>query len=274
MRRLMSLLFVLASACGRLGFEAAGSGQGDAGGDSGPTDGSPDARPPCTASIHDEDADGLDDSCDVCPHIADPAQADSDGDNVGDACDPEPTIARQRIVLFDPMTSIDPAWTNTANAIVSGDEVLLGIVGMNRGGILTRSLVLAHDTFLIGASTGATGNGPHLFSLATAPDAPTGNLYCELYDGGMDTFLFVTVTYDNVTYTHTAQAPMPRVASGAGTLSYELSPTLSRCDSTWKGTPGVAMSARPSGIAPQLFHIYAENIVVRLRYLIQIRTDD
>lgn len=265
MRCLTSLVLVFASACGRFGFEATSSE-----GDAAPTD----TRPPCTASVHDEDADGLDDSCDVCPHIADAAQADGDGDNVGDACDPEPTIARQRIVLFDPMTSIDPAWTSTANATVSGDEVLLGTVSPGRGGILTRPLVPAHDTFLIAASTGATGTGAHLVSLATAPDAPTGNLYCELYDGGTNTTLFVTVTYDNSTYTHTAEAPMPRLESGDGTLSYELSPTLTRCDSTWKSTAGVAMSARPAGIAPQLFHIYVENIVIRIRYLIQIRTDD
>jgi hypothetical protein len=34
----------------------------------------------------DGDADGVCDPVDLCPHIADPAQADGDGDGIGDAC--------------------------------------------------------------------------------------------------------------------------------------------------------------------------------------------
>lgn len=36
----------------------------------------------CSTAIspHDEDGDAIDDACDVCPQLADPAQADSDGD--------------------------------------------------------------------------------------------------------------------------------------------------------------------------------------------------
>ena len=52
---------------------------------------------PCMDLRHDEDGDGVGDSCDVCPTVADPAQRDTGemdslqfADGVGDACDPRP----------------------------------------------------------------------------------------------------------------------------------------------------------------------------------------
>ena len=64
------VLVVVVVGCGRLSFD--------------PTQ--IDART-CTDPVgHDEDGDGIDDACDVCPQIADD-QRDSDGDAVGDACE-------------------------------------------------------------------------------------------------------------------------------------------------------------------------------------------
>jgi hypothetical protein len=57
---------------------------------------------------HDEDGDGITDSADFCPHIADTMNDDSDGDGVGDVCDIEPTMARQTWELFAPMTGSLP----------------------------------------------------------------------------------------------------------------------------------------------------------------------
>ncbi len=59
--------------------------------------------PGCVASDpHDEDGDGVPDSCDKCPTIAS-GQMDTDGDGVGDACDPTP--GADRILAFYPMTA-------------------------------------------------------------------------------------------------------------------------------------------------------------------------
>jgi hypothetical protein len=91
----------------------------------------PDAPPCAAARGHDEDHDGFDDACDVCPHLTDPLQADSDGDGVGNACDPHPGAPDDTIVFFDGFggTAIDPAWsiargtwTIAADALVQGDD--------------------------------------------------------------------------------------------------------------------------------------------------------
>jgi hypothetical protein len=44
----------------------------------------------------DYDGDGVDDSADNCPKVANPLQADHDGDHYGDACDDCPTIKNPR----------------------------------------------------------------------------------------------------------------------------------------------------------------------------------
>src|SRR5262245_19575410 len=115
------------AACGRFGFNG-DDHNGDASFGDGKSDSGTDAFVCVGGPQHDEDGDGVIDSCDVCPHIADPGQADADGDRVGDACDPEPAIPRQQIAVFDPFTSIDPAWTNSGGTI-AGDQLVLDARG-------------------------------------------------------------------------------------------------------------------------------------------------
>jgi hypothetical protein len=85
-----------------------------------------DAPPhPCTgvAVIHDEDLDGLDDTCDRCPSISDPIDPDRDGDGVGDGCDPNPDDPCEQRVKFDgfgvePMDVVftDTSWVHDPDA--------------------------------------------------------------------------------------------------------------------------------------------------------------
>lgn len=78
----------------------------------------------CSAATtpHDEDGDAIDDACDVCPQLADPAQADSDGDKVGDVCDPAPALAKQRVAFFDPFTDPTVArWALSAPGVWAPD---------------------------------------------------------------------------------------------------------------------------------------------------------
>jgi hypothetical protein len=64
---------------------------------------------------HDSDAKG--DACDKCPHLASTADPDGDSDGVGDACDPRPTMAGDSIVFWEGFydaTSIT-TWTAGGN---------------------------------------------------------------------------------------------------------------------------------------------------------------
>jgi hypothetical protein len=56
--------------------------------------------PGCIEPIgHDEDGDGIDDACDLCPQSID--DVDRDGDAVGDACDPRPDDVCEQRLRFD-----------------------------------------------------------------------------------------------------------------------------------------------------------------------------
>src|SRR4051812_11772680 len=91
----------IAGGCGRFSFDIAASSDNDAA----PAD----TVAPCTAppAEHDEDKDGVDDACDVCPQIAGD-QRDADNDGIGDACDLATT--RQQRTFFDPFTAPRPDW--------------------------------------------------------------------------------------------------------------------------------------------------------------------
>ncbi len=101
----VAVLIATAGGCGRFGFDSI----------EGTLDGEdqPDAQLTCAAGTHDEDGDKIADGCDVCPEVADPAQADRDGDAIGDACDPRPDGAGDVRLLFDPFagTTLAPTWT-------------------------------------------------------------------------------------------------------------------------------------------------------------------
>jgi hypothetical protein len=116
-------------ACGRMGFDPIATGDGGATPGDTPRDTAGDtSMSKCEETGHDEDADGIDDACDQCPHVADPTQPDADGDGVGDACDPSGATS-ERIVFFDPFTSPAPlaAWVDIsggATQTFTGDSVL------------------------------------------------------------------------------------------------------------------------------------------------------
>lgn len=254
--------------CGRVGFDP----RGNPGRASDAARGSDGSLRACTPVGHDEDGDGIDDACDVCPHIPDPAQADSDGDGVGDACDPEPTLPRQHLVLFDPFTTLRPEWTATARASVAGDQLLLDAAS----GSASISLVMTptHDLLEIAGSTGPKGEPTSLIGLFVGAQSGPATYYCELYDDTSTTLQF-TYTFDGSTFTHDGTAPATqRLASGNGRLTYDVSPTTAHCTSSWHDEPLAVTGAVPSGIPAQIIVIYAEGIELHASYLVDIRTDD
>lgn len=260
-------LVVLASGCGRLGFDGVDPG------DAITSDSSPADARVCTAVGHDEDTDGIDDACDVCPHLPDAAQPDADGDGVGDACDPEPANGRQRIELFDPLTQLGANGWMMQSQVASGtDEIVIAMP--NGSGTYFRAHVPDRDTFVIGGFTGnANLAQQHLVALLMERSTGPGAYYCEIYDGGADSNLFFTLTTDGATFDHPASAPVPRFANQQGMLRYEIDSTTVRCATTWGLTTERATTpvVRPA-IDTDLLTIYAENVELHVQYFLHIRT--
>ena len=248
-------VLVLVSACGRIAF-----------------DGRDDAHVCSVTSGHDEDGDGIDDLCDVCPHLADVEQRDSDGDRVGDACDPEPAVARQSIQLFDSFATQDAAWTQLGPSTFMPDELVMNVAGASAS--VRRSFAHAHDTIVVGAVAGTAAPGQHLFAIMFRRSADAALYYCEIFDD--DTMALVKYTYTfgmGMPFMTAGFAPMPdRLSGGSGRLSYEIDATTVRCSANWQGNETPMSGARPAIMGDELA-IYAENINIHFLYLIQIRTE-
>ena len=258
MSRAVTALVLLAG-CGRWGFD-------EVTGDGGPGD-RPDAKP-CIPVGHDEDGDGVDDACDVCPHMANPDQADGDGDRVGDLCDPEPTMARQRIVTFDSFVALG-AWTRSSNETSNGDEAVLEALGTSRA--IFRPYTAMDDLFEIGLVAGTAGNGQAIVLLSMDTNA-SGSYFCELYDNGNNTLQF-TYTLDNTNYIHPGLDPAAqRLGQHAGRLRLERDKTNVRCAANWSAQTLATGGATPP-IIPAYISLYAENVAVRIQYFVQIRTE-
>lgn len=248
-------LLILACACGRIAFDA-----------------QLDALVCTLTSGHDEDGDGVDDLCDVCPHLADADQRDGDGDRVGDVCDPEPALARQTIQLFDSFVTRDPAWAQLGPSTFMADELVMNVTGASAS--VRRPLAHAHDTFVVGAVAGSAAPGQHLFAIMLRQSTDAALYYCEIFDD--DTMALVKYTYMlgmGMPFMTAGFAPMPdRLAGGTGRLTYEIDATNVYCTASWQGTETPMSGARPPLMGDELA-IYAENINIRFLYLIQIRSE-
>jgi thrombospondin type 3 repeat protein len=222
---------VAVAACGRVDFAARGDG-GDAIGDG--------VAPLCANPIgHDEDGDGVDDACDVCPHIADPAQLDSDRDGVGDACDPEPSNPRQHFALFATMRPGDQPFTTAGTWTQLADSFAFD--GNGYGG-LDADLQVANAVFAMGFTVTGDTNGPdvqHQIEIYPHDDSGT---FTELGFNGTGTANVPDAAigyFDGTTYPNYLTMPTASgIHSGAMTITGRWvigqSVTL---DGGWPGEP-------------------------------------
>jgi hypothetical protein len=72
----------------------------------------------------DEDGDAIGDVCDPCPPFAN--NEDADGDGVGDACDPNPAVAGDKIVAFEGFRdALSGSWTVMGTFTMADGEGVL-----------------------------------------------------------------------------------------------------------------------------------------------------
>lgn len=243
------MLAVLASACGRVAFDPATS---------------------CpAASGHDEDGDAVDDACDVCPHVADAPQLDGDGDGVGDLCDRERANPRQSWVVFDPFTTADPRWSAFSAVTVANDELVLdGAASSIEVGMPYAS---SDDTFVIGASIDTPSAIPTLIAVMRGSTTGGKNLlYCELQQSSSASLLKYTYTIDRSSFPAVGfMNASSAIANGSGTLRMDNEGAAPGCDATWNGESLTAHGTPPS-VTTDAISIYAEGVVARVRYFVQI----
>lgn len=170
----VGVLAVVASACGRIGFDTSPDG----------------AVTRDSVHGHDEDDDGLADTDDFCPHVADTTNADTDGDRVGDACDPQPDIARQQWLYFSPMTGPIPWTENPPDAwTINADDWHYDDVSPQTQ-LLRAGRVEDVDVW-VGIDVETLGTGGRQVALIIN-GAGGVYWYGELYDGGSGARLSIT----------------------------------------------------------------------------------
>jgi len=220
---------------------------------------------------HDEDADGIPDDCDGCPHIADPQQADGDRDGVGDVCDPNPATFGESIAVFDPFTSLRAEWMITGNPMptIVGDSLVADArVGRLN---LERASVPANDYFELG---GRLGQGLAQRQLViNAVDAPNKFYYCAMTQGMTVTYLEVAYTPDGTMYSVVDMTPI-QGPLGDRDFVLALRHTTSdyACATNWPGTQPEVSGPRPAGFQGHALTVVGDSVELRYDYFIQIHS--
>jgi hypothetical protein len=260
--------------CGRFGFDeptsdASGNGGGD--GDAAIRDdgGGDGAMIACSNPVgHDEDADGVDDACDLCPQVADD-QSDTDGDLVGNACDLLPT--QQQRVLFDPFLAMGPEWSFDARVTHNGDSFTMPAAAASISVFLNGApgrTVLDFGGRVTGVGTGGRQLAVHVGELAGSD-----NHYCELYsiNGAFDLKLTVL---SNTTYETIATTPIPgQMTAGSNLrLIFEHRPPDLRCVAVWNGVRYEVTGTAPGGFALEEMWIAANRIDAEIQNFVRLTT--
>ncbi len=246
-RALFALLAL--TGCGRVGFGTA-------------NDASPDA-----CGSHDEDSDGVPDCADHCPHVSDPLQPDGDGDGVGDGCDPHPTVARDHLVHFDPLTSPPADWL-VAPAVATGESLMIDATNVRWAGKIT--ITPASDTFVMGGAVFAYGSGADHQVAIIVNDYPRA-YYCELYQANRAQLNF-TYTFDSVGFTTVSSSAIAAFDNSAFQLILQHEPTTTLCTAIVNQVPTAAGGTNPAIVANKV-SLQLYQLAARLDYVVVIHSD-
>lgn len=255
----MRAALLLLVGCGRIAFSPAEDAAADIALAS-------DAKVCVTPAGHDEDADGVDDSCDGCPHIPDPLQPDGDGDGVDDACDPRPTLSGDSITFFDPFTTRLSAWTTVMNATYEGDSVYTAGARLT----LERPLVPNNDTFVAGGEIiSLPAASQHQIILGN--DDAAASFYCEL-QSDTNGKLAATYTLDSMTYASAKSSPGPVLMPSPFMVgSFVALPTFG-CRTSWPVAEQEFLTSVPGGIDPTIVGLVSSNLELRFDYYVTIHS--
>ncbi len=158
-----------------------------------------------TLTIADRDGDGVPNTSDNCPDLANPDQGNEDGDAFGDACDPcpidtnnadpdrdgvagicdpHPNTPGDKILVFEGFhRGIPPTWQVDGTAAPSGDDVALTTAVDNHTAILPPIASMANGTVMTSIVVDSTVGGPDAAITIALPYDPTQDqgIFCELY---------------------------------------------------------------------------------------------
>jgi hypothetical protein len=251
-------LLVLAG-CGRIAFDAHGEAE-------------PDARVCATPVGHDEDGDGIDDGCDGCPHVIDPAQPDQDGDGVGDACDPRVAVGGDTITLFDPFITQQPGWTRTGIVgTYTGDSIVADTRGNKKFG-LHRAYTPGVDTFVLGGVLGdATPGFARQVTLGVS-DNGNAAYYCELQGTPPNGKLALTYTADGGTYNIVARSDGSVIGNGVFELSLVNRYPDAGCRTTWPVADPSIGATLPPGFTITQLGLTVQELQMQLDYFVIIHS--
>jgi hypothetical protein len=255
-RGVAAIACALFGGCGRVGFDDHA------------------AVAPCAAPVgHDEDGDGIDDACDGCPHIADPAQPDRDGDGVDDACDPHPDDPIDHLARFDSFAAAPPDWTfSTPPPTFADDDLIVDALDDN---FFTARLTTtpANDTYAFAATIVATPTDAIGQQTTLALTSGAAEYYCELYDAaGSPPAYGVTQTLDGSTFDRVASSEATPLAPGDYALTLTNAPPSVSCATTWPVTTPQLIAPTPA-IMPDRLEFTANQMQVRFHWFVAIHSD-
>jgi hypothetical protein len=254
--RMLGLM--LLAACGRIGFGA--------------SDVPPADIASCVPIGHDEDADGVDDGCDLCPQLAD-SQADRDGDAVGDLCDPHPDEARDTIVTFDPFTELRPEWDfPSRQPVFTGDS----IIGDSRGGQFRADRPEApvddRYTFAVTLRRAAPTGQRQLALYALEDD--THVYFCDLDQNPNGLFWAQIFTINGLDYTSLTTSPLTGPLEDAPVMvTLDQEPARWTCRTDWPVDQPVLVAAIPGDIVPAIVALSAINLEVEITSFFHVHSN-